>query len=670
MTDHNRQYDLDDELLSAYIDNELSPEEHAAVEARLASDPAAQQLLHELRSVSQSVEAVPTEKLGRDLSDSVISIVRGAAPAGVVRGATTGVVRGSPDPAPSPDRRSPSATKNETSHHTSGEVRRPAPNASDDDMPRLRIFGSKRALIWAAMALAAGLLIMFLQPADNSKNLPQVAATNRGEPRNEAVDEAARQPRPDIAFSAAPKPEASKAESPTAPPLGSLADSERKLKPAAPAAAAPAAPAAATETNGRLAGGAADRAPAGAPSALPAANAPIAASSPTMQLSKEEAGIAQRRDDASALTDQPKPSQVAAEQPAATFKSFAKSAAKAPTLGIAEAREKMESSGNAAAPPNIVVQVVAKPDAIKSGAFDRVLAANNISFVSEPHAEPTGPFGGGKVLKEMKTGSADKLNKFADSRAADAVLVEAPRAAIERCLADLNKNSNDFVSVSVSEPAIAADRFDMKTAPAKQAAEVTGSLSHFSRGAAPESQKDSARLYEYYYGVNTPRESAVHDQLRSGGGALNDKAKSVATSGGETAPGFAGQSGPGPSAGPGRPAPTTALAISSADHDAKNGDDRYAIEHQLPTLRRARQMESTTADAPVPSAPSQSQAQSQSLSRSARNQTESAAMKKPSSQRSPAEAAADASNENMKVLFVFTPASVPAPGTPATNPSK
>jgi anti-sigma factor RsiW len=55
MTDHNRKYDLDDELLSAYIDNELSAEERAAVEARLASDPAAQQLLHELRSVSQSV---------------------------------------------------------------------------------------------------------------------------------------------------------------------------------------------------------------------------------------------------------------------------------------------------------------------------------------------------------------------------------------------------------------------------------------------------------------------------------------------------------------------------------------------------------------------------------------------------------------------------------------
>lgn len=638
MTDPSRQHDLDDELLSAYIDNELSPEERAAVEARLASDPAAQQLLHELRSVSQSVEAMPTEKLGRDLSDSVIR-----------------VVRSSPDPPPASDRRSPSPIDKQIS--------------SDDALPRLRIFGSTRARVWAAIALAAGLLIMFLQPADNSKNLPQVAATNRSEPRNDAVDEALRQPRPEIAFSAPPKSEASKPESPAAPSLSSLADSERKLKPASPAATPPAVPAAATETNGRFAGGAAGRPAAGAPSAPPAANAPVAAPSPAMQLSKEEAGIAQRRDDPSALTDQPKPSQVAAEHPAPTFKSFAQSAAKATTLGIAEARQKMESSGEAAARPNIVVQVVAKPDAIKSGAFDRVLAANNISFLSEPHAEPSGAIGGGQVLKEMKSRSLDKANKSAEPRAADAVLVEAPPATIELCLRDLNKNASDFLSISVSEPATSADRFDMKSAPAKQAADVTRNFSQFSRGVAPEVQKDSARLYGYYYGVNTPRESGVEDQLRAGGGPLDEKATSIATSGGETAPGFAGRSGPGLSAGPGRPAPATALATSGADHDVKNGDDRYAVAHPLPALRRARRMESTTSDTPAPNAPSQSQAQS--LSRVAPNHTESEALKKPIAQREPAEPAdakADANNENMQVLFVFTPA--PAPTAPSASPAK
>src|SRR2546423_548069 len=86
MSDKPFNYELDDELLSAYLDGELSTDERAAVEARLATDPAAQQLLHELRSVSQSVQALPTESVGRDVSDEVIrradesTSTRGTAP--------------------------------------------------------------------------------------------------------------------------------------------------------------------------------------------------------------------------------------------------------------------------------------------------------------------------------------------------------------------------------------------------------------------------------------------------------------------------------------------------------------------------------------------------------------------------------------------------------------
>src|SRR6185436_8839543 len=81
MSDKPSNYELDDELLSAYLDGELSADERAAVEARLATDPAAQQLLHELRSVSQSVQALPTETLGRDLSQEIIRRAGEAAPA-------------------------------------------------------------------------------------------------------------------------------------------------------------------------------------------------------------------------------------------------------------------------------------------------------------------------------------------------------------------------------------------------------------------------------------------------------------------------------------------------------------------------------------------------------------------------------------------------------------
>src|SRR5262245_2005648 len=117
MTDKPSNFELDDELLSAYLDGELTAAARAAVEGRLATDPAAQQLLHELRSVSQSVQALPTESLGRDLSDDILRRVR--------------VVRGSPDPAPSPDRRSPSVPSSDT--------------ASGDIMPKIRIFNSTRS---------------------------------------------------------------------------------------------------------------------------------------------------------------------------------------------------------------------------------------------------------------------------------------------------------------------------------------------------------------------------------------------------------------------------------------------------------------------------------------------------------------------------------------------
>ena len=59
MNGNDHQHELDDELLSAYIDGELSDSERAAVEARLASDPEAQHLLHQLRSVSQDVQSLP-----------------------------------------------------------------------------------------------------------------------------------------------------------------------------------------------------------------------------------------------------------------------------------------------------------------------------------------------------------------------------------------------------------------------------------------------------------------------------------------------------------------------------------------------------------------------------------------------------------------------------------
>ncbi|MBN2021711.1 MAG: hypothetical protein JW809_02870 [Pirellulales bacterium] len=61
-----------DELLSAYLDGELSPEETLRAERLLAADPAARQCLDELRAVGDALRALPTLTLGENLSDRVL----------------------------------------------------------------------------------------------------------------------------------------------------------------------------------------------------------------------------------------------------------------------------------------------------------------------------------------------------------------------------------------------------------------------------------------------------------------------------------------------------------------------------------------------------------------------------------------------------------------------
>lgn len=133
MNDHS-QHELDDELLSAYLDDELSTEERALVETRLATDPAARQTLEQLRSVSQSLRDLPTETLGHDLRESIL--LRATASRSV------------PVPSPQP----------------------PTP------IPHLTIGRTRRGWVWASLAIAAAILIMVFQPGrEQNGNLPNVA---------------------------------------------------------------------------------------------------------------------------------------------------------------------------------------------------------------------------------------------------------------------------------------------------------------------------------------------------------------------------------------------------------------------------------------------------------------------------------------------------------------
>ncbi len=143
---------IDDELLSAYLDDELSPAEHARVEARLATDPAARQLLEQLRVMSQAVHSLPQESLGREFRDA---IVRRAEQASAARTSTK----------QASTKQASQAAKLAGSSAASSPA---PPNGAAKELrsagPSFTLGRSRRGWVWAAMAVAAGLLIMVFQP--------------------------------------------------------------------------------------------------------------------------------------------------------------------------------------------------------------------------------------------------------------------------------------------------------------------------------------------------------------------------------------------------------------------------------------------------------------------------------------------------------------------------
>ena len=77
----------DEERLSAYLDGELSSDEQARVEQLLADEPAARQLLDELRAVSSTLQGLPRTRAPGDLATDVLGEI---ARRGVQRGAAQG----------------------------------------------------------------------------------------------------------------------------------------------------------------------------------------------------------------------------------------------------------------------------------------------------------------------------------------------------------------------------------------------------------------------------------------------------------------------------------------------------------------------------------------------------------------------------------------------------
>jgi hypothetical protein len=66
--------DRDDfsELISVFLDGEVTPEERASIEERLVDNAADRRLFEEMRSIRDSLRSLPRRELGKDLSQSVL----------------------------------------------------------------------------------------------------------------------------------------------------------------------------------------------------------------------------------------------------------------------------------------------------------------------------------------------------------------------------------------------------------------------------------------------------------------------------------------------------------------------------------------------------------------------------------------------------------------------
>lgn len=158
----------DPELLSAYLDGELTADQQAHVERLLAASAEARQLLEDLRTVGQSLQSLPVYKLAEDLTPRILQEAQrrkqSALPASTA-----------PTLGPST---APQAASEAAPRPTDGWQ---APDAAvGKDRPGLgwntlfRRLLNSRGIVWSATAVAVAVLLWWFGPAVRPR-IPEVA---------------------------------------------------------------------------------------------------------------------------------------------------------------------------------------------------------------------------------------------------------------------------------------------------------------------------------------------------------------------------------------------------------------------------------------------------------------------------------------------------------------
>lgn len=246
----NNDDEFDDELLSAYVDGELTAAERARVEERLRSDPLAAQLVEELRSLSSEIQRLPREPLGRDLRDNILAEIDQARADLAAHGPAT-----------------------------------------LSELPIDRRAGLRRGLVWSAMAIAATIVVAIFQPPEEKQAGENVARAKKVVPAA-AAPQAAQEEAESETLARDEVVELRRAEGnlQNEPANDQLADAKQKadeLPPGLRAQMSAATPVPPTGESATLAG---DAAAASAPVAL-AAPASEAAGTPLDALAMDSSGL-------------------------------------------------------------------------------------------------------------------------------------------------------------------------------------------------------------------------------------------------------------------------------------------------------------------------------------------------------------------------------------------
>jgi anti-sigma factor RsiW len=359
MADSIHNSNLDDELLSAYIDGELTDGERAAVEARLENDPAARELVAEMRILSSTLKSLPRERIGEDLRAAVLSQIA--------------------------DKRVA--------------------------LPPVRLSMTRRFL-WPAIAIAAALMLMFVQ--DNRDREPEEIARVDDRVADAPGDGRGRRIEADreAAFVAR--------------------DEEA---PALDAAAAPAVPA----TGDRLMVADAD-----------APEAESAAGTVLREAVDDSAMAARRITDAMAATDAELEGVVHL-----TLTDFRSGTERFNRLLLSNGVQLVDEQVAAAEPASAAAPATAAPATDAFGAADRISGT-----MSTRSATPTGGVGGAMPNAPAEGSSAESEPEPAEP---EMVLVEAPPEQIEQILFGCAQDTEAIEEVTVDPTASG-----MNNAPAKQ----------------------------------------------------------------------------------------------------------------------------------------------------------------------------------------------------------